>query len=160
MNAIIGMTDLALKEQLSPIVREYLSTVRSSSHVLLELLNEILDLSKMEAGKFTLQNVPFHLRELIDDLARAYSFRAADKGLQLVSSVLDQIPDEFLGDPLRLRQILNNLLSNALKFTDRGRISLEVTSVVTSDRECSLRFAVVDTGIGISAADQERIFAP
>src|SRR5262249_39271688 len=114
MNAIIGMTDLALKEQLSPLVREYLSTVRSSSHVLLELLNEILDLSKMEAGKFTLQIVPCNLRDLVDDLVRGYRFRATDKGLELTCTIADDVPVEVSADPLRLRQILNNLLANGL----------------------------------------------
>jgi two-component system, sensor histidine kinase len=160
MNAIIGMTDLSLREQLSPIVREYLTTVRSSSHVLLELLNEILDLSKMEAGKFTLQSVPFDLREMIDELARAHRFRATDKGLELVNSVGQNVPNAFLGDPLRLRQVLNNLLTNALKFTDSGRITIQVELVSTNEREASVRFVVIDTGIGISREDQERIFAP
>jgi signal transduction histidine kinase len=160
MNAIIGMTDLALKEQLSPLVREYLSTVRSSSHVLLELLNEILDLSKMEAGKFTLQIVAFNLRDLVDDLARAYRFRAADKGLELVCTFADDVPTEVSADPLRIRQILNNLLANGLKFTDRGRIAIELCIVSANERECYVRFAVSDTGIGISPADQNRIFTP
>jgi signal transduction histidine kinase len=127
MNAIIGMTDLALVELLSPLVREYLTTVRSSAHVLLELLNEILDLSKMEAGKFTLQSVHFGLRHLVDDLTRTYRFRAADKGLEMLSRVAEEVPDDFTGDPMRLRQVLSNLLSNALKFTDRGRIALEIS---------------------------------
>ncbi|HEY2828111.1 MAG TPA: response regulator [Pirellulales bacterium] len=160
MNAIIGMTDLSLREQLSPIVREYLTTVRSSSHVLLTLLNEILDLSKMEAGKFTLQSVPFNLLELIDDLARAHRFRANDKGLELVSSIADEVPSDFLGDPLRLRQVLSNLLTNAIKFTDRGSIAIQVASVGVNGEETSLRFSVADSGIGISREDQQRIFAP
>jgi len=160
MNAIIGMTDLSLREQLSPIVREHLTTVRSSSHVLLELLNEILDLSKMEAGKFTLQSVPFDLRELIDDLARAHRFRADDKSLELVSRVDENVPSDFLGDPLRLRQVISNLVTNALKFTDRGRIAIQVALAAEGERETALRFSVVDSGIGISREDQERIFAP
>ncbi|HZZ26576.1 MAG TPA: response regulator [Pirellulales bacterium] len=160
MNAIIGMTDLALREELLPLVREFLTTVRSSSQVLLELLNEILDLSKMEAGKFTLQNTPFGLRELVDDLARAYGFRATDKGLALGIKISEQVPDQLLGDPLRLRQILNNLLSNALKFTDRGRIGIEASLHYATEHEAHVYFAISDTGIGISAADQERIFTP
>jgi two-component system, sensor histidine kinase len=160
MNAIIGMTDLSLREQLSPIVREHLTTVRSSSHVLLELLNEILDLSKMEAGKFTLQSVPFDLRELIDDLAHAHRFRADDKSLELVSRVEENVPSDFLGDPLRLRQVISNLVTNALKFTDRGRIAIQVALAAEGERETALRFSVVDSGIGISREDQERIFAP
>ncbi|HEY2761186.1 MAG TPA: response regulator [Pirellulales bacterium] len=160
MNAIIGMTDLAIKEALSPIVREYLTTVQSSSRVLLELLNEILDFSKIESGKFSLQNVPFSLREVVDELARVVQFRAVDKGLELASRVSPEAPDHFIGDPLRLRQILNNLLANALKFTDKGRISIDVAAASVSDHEAELRFSVSDTGIGISPKDQERIFTP
>ncbi len=160
MNAIIGMTDLSLREQLSPIVREYLTIVRSSSHVLLELLNEILDLSKMEAGKFTLQSVPFDIHEMFDELARAHRFRATDKGLDLVSNVGQSLPNRFLGDPLRLRQVLSNLIANALKFTDAGRIAIQVELISAGEREATVRFAVVDTGIGISREDQDRIFAP
>ncbi len=160
MNAIIGMTDLALKEPLTPILREYLSTVQSSSHVLLELLNEILDLAKMEAGKFTLQSVAFDLRDLIHDLAAAYQFRAADKGLEFVTVVGEDVPESLLGDPMRLRQILNNLISNALKFTDRGRIAVDVGLVSRDERDVVLRLSVSDTGIGISLEDQQRIFAP
>ena len=160
MNAIIGMTDLALKEPLSPMVREYLTTVQSSSHVLLELLNEILDFSKIESGKFSLQNVTFSLRELVEELARVVRFRAVDKGLELSSEIGPDVPDHFLGDPLRLRQILNNLLTNALKFTDKGRISVDVAAVTVSDQEAQLRFSVSDSGIGIPPKDQERIFTP
>jgi signal transduction histidine kinase len=160
MNAIIGMTDLALHEQLSPLLREYLTTVRSSAHVLLELLNEILDFSKLEAGKFVLQSVPFRLREMVDQIVREFGFRAVDKGLNFFAEIDDAVPDDFVGDPLRLRQILMNLLSNALKFTDFGEISIHVGTVGITPREATVQFAVRDTGIGVSLADQERIFAP
>ncbi|HEY2882207.1 MAG TPA: response regulator [Pirellulales bacterium] len=168
MNAIIGMTDLALKEPLTPIVREYLTTVRTSSHTLLELLNEILDISKVEAGKFTLQSTGFKLREMLDELSSNYRFRAADKGIQLTSRIGPDVPDELYGDSLRLRQVLGNLLSNALKFTDHGRIGMEVAMAVGGNVEGAmhgagsvpLQFSVTDTGIGISPTDQQRIFAP
>jgi signal transduction histidine kinase len=160
MNAIIGMTDLALSETLSPLVREYLTTVQSSAHVLLELLNEILDLSKIEAGKFTLQNVPFRLHELVNDVVRIYNFRAADKSLELRCRISEFTPNEILGDPLRLRQILLNLLSNALKFTDQGHVAIELTAGHITPKDVRLQFSISDTGIGISASDQERIFAP
>jgi two-component system, sensor histidine kinase len=160
MNAIIGMTDLALTETLSPLVREYLTTVQSSAHVLLELLNEILDLSKIEAGKFTLQNVPFKMHDLVNDIVRIYSFRAADKSLELRAQIAPATPNELLGDPLRLRQVLLNLLSNALKFTDQGHVSIELSAAGVTDREAQLKFAIADSGIGISTADQQRIFAP
>jgi two-component system, sensor histidine kinase len=160
MNAIIGMTDLSLSETLSPLVREYLTTVQSSAHVLLELLNEILDLSKIEAGKFTLQNVPFRLHELVNDVVRIYNFRAADKSLELRCRISEFTPNELLGDPLRLRQILLNLLSNALKFTDQGHVAIELTAGNITPKDVRLQFSIADTGIGISAADQQRIFAP
>jgi signal transduction histidine kinase len=160
MNAIIGMTDLALSETLSPLVREYLTTVQSSAHVLLELLNEILDLSKIEAGKFTLQHVPFRLHELVNDVVRIYNFRAADKSLELRCRISEFTPNELLGDPLRLRQILLNLLSNALKFTDQGHVAIELSAGNITPKDVRLQFAISDTGIGISAADQQRIFAP
>ncbi len=160
MNAIIGMTDLALTEQLSPLVREYLTTVQSSAHVLLELLNEILDLSKIEAGKFSLQNAPFRMSEVVDELVRTYTYRASDKGLQLKTQIGEMVPQSLIGDPLRLRQVLMNLLSNALKFTDSGHIAIEIVPVLITAHEARLTFTVADTGIGISPADQERIFAP
>ncbi len=160
MNAIIGMTDLALEESLSPLVREHLEVVHSNARVLLELLNEILDFSKLESGKFTLDSVPFDLNEVIQELSETLSYRAADKGLELITRIADEVPDSLRGDPLRLRQILMNLLANAIKFTEAGRVTLEVSVESQTPREAKLRFSVTDTGIGISPQDQERIFAP
>jgi signal transduction histidine kinase len=160
MNAIIGMTDLALAESLSPLIRDYLTTVQSSAHSLLELLNEILDFSKIEAGKFMLESKPFRLRDLLDTLQRMHDFRAADKGLQFAISIDDSLPDEFIGDSKRLQQVLVNLLSNALKFTDRGSVSLEIVAQSVEPAAAEVIFAVCDTGIGVSAEDQKRIFAP
>jgi signal transduction histidine kinase len=160
MNAIIGMTELALNESLSPLIRDYLTTVQSSAHSLLELLNEILDFSKIEAGKFMLESKPFRLRELIDTLQRMHDFRAADKGLQFAISIDESLPDEFIGDSKRLQQVLVNLLSNALKFTDRGSVSVEIAAQNIEPATAQISFAVCDTGIGVSAEDQQRIFAP
>lgn len=160
MNAIIGMTELSLGETLSPLVREYLTTVQSSAHSLLELLNEILDFSKIESGKFVLQSKPFHVRELVAALHRMNEFRASRKGLKLQCEVDGNVPDRLVGDSKRLQQVLVNLLSNALKFTDRGEISLEIRARKISDEAATLTFTVSDTGIGISPADQQRIFAP
>ncbi|MBL8826851.1 MAG: response regulator [Planctomycetaceae bacterium] len=160
MNAIIGMTDLALEEDVSMLVREHLEMVQSNARVLLELLNEILDFSKLESGKFTLDSVPFNLREVIHELSETLSYRAADKGLEFVTRITDDSPDSLRGDPLRLRQVLMNLLANAIKFTEAGRVSLDVAIESQSLREVRLRFTVTDTGIGISPQDQERIFAP
>ncbi|MBL9090432.1 MAG: response regulator [Planctomycetaceae bacterium] len=160
MNAIIGMTDLALDEALTPLVREHLLTVKSNAHLLLDLMNEILDFSKLESGKFSLENVPFQLRRTIEQLVGMIAFRAADKGLELRCLIADDVPDKLRGDPMRLRQVLVNLLSNAIKFTEAGHVALEVTLEMQSQGTARLRFAVSDTGIGISPEDQERIFAP
>jgi CheY-like chemotaxis protein len=160
MNAIIGMTELALDEKISPLVRDYLGTVRSSAYSLLDLLNEILDFSKMEAGKFALQSVSFHLRKLIDEVRKTYEFPIAEKKLAFHLEVDDRLPEDFVGDPTRLRQVLVNLLSNAVKFTDEGEIRIRVAAKMIHPRQAEVFFAVADTGIGISPEDQSRIFMP
>jgi signal transduction histidine kinase len=160
MNAIIGMTDLALSEELPASVREYLQTARDSADILLALLNEILDFSKLEVGKFVLEPVPFSLRATIDETLKVLRVRAREKGLQLICDIDPEIPDRLVSDPLRIRQVLMNLLGNGVKFTDRGNVSLQVRLQSRTADEANLHFAIADTGIGISAADQERIFAP
>lgn len=160
MNAIIGMTELALDEELSPELRDYLETTRESADLLLSLVNDVLDISKLEAGKFVLDNVNFSLRELVDETVRGISSRAYRKGLELACIVARDVPDNVHGDPLRLRQILTNLVGNAIKFTDEGEIVVEVDLDAASGRSCVLRFSVADTGIGISEQDQQRVFAP
>jgi signal transduction histidine kinase len=160
MNAIIGMTDLALEEQIPPLVREYLSTVKSNARLLLDLLNDLLDFSKLEAGKFVLEARPFRLRQAIDDVQRNLSFRAAEKGLQFAADLDENLPDEVLGDQLRLQQVLINLLSNAIKFTEAGHVRLALKTRDILPTEALIEFSVEDTGIGISAQDQERIFSP
>jgi len=160
MNAIIGMTDLALTEALPQAAQECLETVKSNAHVLLELVNQILDTSKLESGKCELESVSFNLRELVAELERTFRYRAADKGIEFLSQVADDVPDRLVGDPLRLRQVLLNLISNAIKFTDRGRVAVAVTSEAAAENRVGVRFSVSDTGIGISPADRERIFAP
>ena len=160
MNAIIGMTELALGEDVVPLVREYLDTVKTSAYSLLELLNEILDFSKMEAGKFALQAMPFNLRDLIVSVCRTQDFRLAAKGLRLNVDFDDALPECLVGDSRRLGQVLLNLLSNAIKFTDAGTVGLDVTMEHSSTDEISILFCVSDTGIGIPAEEQQRIFAP
>jgi signal transduction histidine kinase len=160
MNAIIGMTDLALQERLSPQVGEFLQTVQSNARVLLGLLNDILDFSKLEAGKLVLEAIPFSLPDLIGELVKSLEFRAAEKGLALSSRAAPEVAEWLMGDPLRLRQVLSNLLSNAIKFTDRGSVELDVRPAPSPSHAARIRFSVRDTGIGISRADQERIFSP
>lgn len=158
MNAIIGMTDLALDGDLSPHQKDCLETVKFSAESLLGLLNDILDFSKIEAGMLEFENVPFSLGESVETVMRSLAVAAHKKGIEFLFAVSPAIPDSLLGDPLRLRQILLNLLSNAIKFTERGEVVLRVETVESSDGDCRLRFAVGDTGIGISEEAQKRLF--
>lgn len=160
MNAVIGMTELALEETLSPIVRDYLETSAGAAKNLLELLNEILDFSRIEAGKFSLNSAPFLLRETLDTCVKTMAVRALHKGLKLVCDVSAGVPDALEGDPQRLRQVLLNLIGNAIKFTQQGQVLLRVSEQSRTADQVTLLFAVVDTGIGISQEDQGPIFAP
>ena len=173
MNAILGMTDLALGEQLPSTVRDYLQTSKDSADLLLELLNEILDFSRIEAGRFELESTPFRLRKTVEQVIKTLGVRAYEKGLELVCQVADELPDALVGDPLRLRQVLMNLVSNAIKFTPKGEV---VVRVEVGGREraggkrppeapsptlyVATQFSVSDTGIGIAAEKLEKIFAP
>ena len=160
LTAIIGMTELALLDTLPPAVNEYLSTVQTNGRLLLELLNEILDLSKLEAGKLTLENGPLNLRRIVAELSHTFGHRAEQKRLRFNARVDQAVPNHFIGDSLRLRQVLINLLNNALKFTERGEVSLDVQIDSSCDREAWVRFVVADTGVGIAAINQDRIFSP
>ena len=159
MNAIMGMTDLALAEDLSPTTRDYLQTAKQSADSLLGLLNEILDLSRIEAGGFQLESTPFDLGQTVQQVVKTLGVRAYEKGLELVCD-LGGVPNRLIGDPLRLRQVLVNLVGNALKFTSRGEVVVSVAVQSEEPQEVVLEFAVSDTGIGIALDDQERIFAP
>ena len=142
MNAIIGMTDLALVEELPPQVREYLDVVQTNAHLLLELLNEILDLSKLEAGKLTLENAPLPSAEDCRG-AESHLWPSREReGAHVRAQVDPAVPDHLIGDSLRLRQVLINLLNNAIKFTERGRVSLDVQLESSCDGEAWVRFVV------------------
>jgi len=148
MNGILGMTELALETDLSATQRDYLAVVKSCADGLLSLLNDILDFSKIEAGKLSLDPREFDLHEMLADAMRAVSFRAHQKGLELVFEIDPDVPEQLVGDPGRLRQIITNLVGNAIKFTNHGEV------VVTVGREADpeeilLRFSVKDSGIGI-----------
>lgn len=160
MNAIIGMTHLALDETLSPVVRDYLETSVAAANNLLQLLNEILDFSRIEAGKFSLDVSSFSLSSLLRECTKTMAVRAYSKGLELACEVRSDLPDLLEGDSQRLRQILFNLIGNAVKFTPDGEVLLVVREESRSGNQITLLFDVHDTGIGISAEDQERIFAP
>ena len=149
MNGIIGMTGLLLDTELNEEQRRYATIVRTSSESLLGLINDILDFSKIEAGKMDVEYMWFDLQNLLDDLMSTMSFQAHDKGLELLCSVDPQMPVLLRGDPSRLRQILNNLVGNAIKFTQAGEVTVRVTRDFENAERTSLRFSVSDTGIGI-----------
>ena len=155
MNAIIGMTDLALGEDLASPVRDFLSTARGSADVLLGLFNEILDFSRLESGKLVMESAPFGLRSTLDETIKTLAVKDYEKGLELACDVSDDVPEELVGDPLRLKQVLLNLIGNAVKFTERGEIVLRLSVESKSSGEVCLRFAISDTGIGISPDDQQ-----
>jgi len=158
MNAIIGMTELALCTDLSAEQQEYLATVKESADSLLRLLNDILDLSKIEAGKLEIDSVEFNLADLLGETMKAMAVRASQKGLEIAWHLPREVPEQIIGDPARLRQILINLVGNAIKFTDRGEVVVRVEPQWQTETEVALHFAVSDTGVGIPGDRLERIF--
>lgn len=161
MNAIIGMTELALDEEMQPSVREYLKTTQTAADGLLVLLNELLDLSRIEAGKFSLECGSFNLRQAVDLSLKTIGGRAFEKGIELICDIGDDVPDNVVGDGFRVRQIVNNIVDNAVKFTDKGEVYVKVDRLDERMRDrITLKFSVEDTGVGIGALDAQRIFKP
>ena len=160
MNGIIGMTELALDTSLTPEQHEYISLVKTSADALLAIINDILDFSKMEAGKFALEPLPFSLRESLSGTIKILALRARQKGLDLTYQVQSKVPDALVGDPGRLRQILVNLVGNAIKFTEQGTVTVHVETASSMPDDIFLHVSVSDTGVGIPEAKQQVIFDP
>ena len=158
MNGIIGMNRLALDTNLTEVQREYLSSVASSAEILLGVNNDILDFSKIEAGALDFDAIPVGLRDLLDSALKSVALRAHEKDLELSCHVDQGVPDGVVVDPVRLRQVILNLVNNAVKFTESGEVVLRVVAEEVADDAAVLKFSIIDTGIGIAADKQEHIF--
>jgi PAS domain S-box-containing protein len=160
MSAVIGLTDLMLETELAPDQRGYMEGVRNSAEALLRILNDILDFSKIEAGRLDFEVIGFDLRRVVESTLKALSVRAISKGLELTSEVAPDVPRRLSGDPARLRQILVNIVGNAIKFTEQGEVEIRAGLQSRTDDEVELHFTVRDTGIGIPADKQQQVFRP
>ena len=158
MNAIIGMSYLALETDLNNKQRGYIQKVSDASKSLLTIINDILDFSKIEAGQFEIDDINFEFNQLLQNLSSLSSFKAQEKGLEFLYDIDINIPRQFIGDPLRINQILLNLVSNAIKFTETGEVIVSSRVLNTEDHRTQLQFSVKDTGIGISEAQQQKLF--
>jgi two-component system, sensor histidine kinase and response regulator len=160
MNAIIGMTRLALKTELAPKQEDYLSKIKSAADTLLGIINDILDFSKIEAGKLDLEKTDFRHEDVLENLSAVVSQRAHDKNLEFLIAARQDLPPKLVGDPLRLDQILINLVNNAVKFTEQGEVVVSVTMEERASDRVKLKFSVRDTGIGMTPEQAVRLFQP
>jgi len=158
LNGVIGFTRQMLKTRLSPSQEDYLVTIERSANNLLSIINDILDFSKLEAGKLALENIPFEFQECLEEVASLQATSAHEKGLELTLKVDQKIPAGLVGDPLRIQQILTNLVGNSIKFTERGNIDISVELRSQKEDVVELQFMVRDTGIGISERQQSQLF--
>ena len=158
MNAVIGLSSLALQAQMTPKVRDYLTKINQSGRNLLGIINDVLDFSKIDAQKMTLEAAPFWLDDVLDHVKTLVSQKAHEKGLEFLMRVAPEVPQSLVGDATRLSQVLTNLIGNAVKFTAQGHVIVEVTLRAQTDDEVSLWFEVEDTGIGMTAEQCERLF--
>ena len=160
LNGVIGMTDIVLDTDLTSDQRDCLETIKLSADSLLAVVNDILDFSKIEAGKITLEAIDFDLRDCVQDVLAMFALQASEKGLELLCDIVPTLPEMVRGDSGRLRQIIQNLVSNAIKFTDSGEVALKAELESKEQNQLTIRFTVSDTGIGIPAQQQESIFSP
>jgi len=158
MNGVLGMTDFLLGTEMTAEQREYAETIRQSADALLRVINDILDISKIEAGKLCLERIPFHLGVTVGEIASLFTIRARAKGLNFQSGVPNSFPWMTIGDPGRLRQVLTNLLGNAIKFTDRGEVKMGMELLREATDSLTVRFTISDTGPGLTAEQQRQLF--
>jgi len=160
MNGVIGMTELLLDTELQSSQREFAETIRTSATALLGVINDVLDFSKIEAGKLEVERVPLHVRDCVEDIGMEMAVQAAAKDLELIVNVDPGVPDRVLGDPTRLRQVLTNLITNAIKFTHKGEVVVEVFPLALQNGRALLSFEVRDSGIGMVPEIISQLFEP
>ncbi|MFK3661516.1 two-component sensor histidine kinase BarA [Scandinavium sp. NPDC088450] len=158
LNGVIGFTRLTLKTDLNSTQRDHLNTIERSANNLLTIINDVLDFSKLEAGKLILESIPFPLRNSLDEVVTLLAHSAHDKGLELTLNIKNDVPDNVIGDPLRLQQVITNLVGNAIKFTEHGNIDVLVEKRSLSNNKVQIEVQIRDTGIGIPEQDQSRLF--
>ncbi|EKM1439439.1 two-component sensor histidine kinase BarA [Salmonella enterica] len=158
LNGVIGFTRLTLKTELNPTQRDHLNTIERSANNLLAIINDVLDFSKLEAGKLILESIPFPLRNTLDEVVTLLAHSSHDKGLELTLNIKNDVPDNVIGDPLRLQQVITNLVGNAIKFTESGNIDILVEKRALSNTKVQIEVQIRDTGIRIPERDQSRLF--
>ncbi|EKR3912510.1 two-component sensor histidine kinase BarA [Salmonella enterica subsp. enterica serovar Typhi] len=158
LNGVIGFTRLTLKTELNPTQRDHLNTIERSANNLLAIINDVLDFSKLEAGKLILESIPFPLRNTLDEVVTLLAHSSHDKGLELTLNIKNDVPENVIGDPLRLQQVITNLMGNAIKFTESGNIDILVEKRALSNTKVQIEVQIRDTGIGIPERDQSRLF--
>ena len=158
MNGVIGMAEFLLESPLTSEQREFAQTIRSSGDALLTVINDILDFSKMEAGKLTIEELDFNLHSVLDGTLGLVAAECQTKKIELAGFIEPGVPTRLRGDAGRIRQVLTNLVGNAIKFTESGEVTVRVSCDMVNEEECQLRFRVSDTGMGIAPETQERLF--